>query len=192
MLYARSRRKNRTVADAQQNGNWIKNLNLWAATTTNQFLEYARLWQLVSQIDTNTTQEDQTVWKLTASGQYTTSSVYKVQFIGCTRNPHLNTIWNAWAPPKCKHFAWLIVQNHIWVSDMAKRNWDIAECRYTRKIWDLVAFWGATSTAAAIGMETHHHSGRVVGCDHHNRGGPKKITFLNSHSSHVGNLEREE
>jgi hypothetical protein len=63
-------------------------------------------------------------------------------------------------PPKCKLFAWLILQDRVWTSDrLARRNWDhspscplcrrtmetslhmVCECRYTRRIWATAAAW---------------------------------------------------
>uniref|UniRef100_A0A8R7UVN8 Reverse transcriptase zinc-binding domain-containing protein n=1 Tax=Triticum urartu TaxID=4572 RepID=A0A8R7UVN8_TRIUA len=33
-------------------------------------------------------------------------------------------IWKMWAPPKCKFFAWLILQNRVWTADrLARRGW---------------------------------------------------------------------
>lgn len=58
----------------------------------NQFCEYTNLWRLVNYIEMDATQDDQITWKLTGNGQYTASSVYKAQFIGCTMMPHLNAI----------------------------------------------------------------------------------------------------
>ena len=69
-------------------------------------------------------------------------------------------LWNSWAPPKCKFFIWLVTQNRVWTSDrLQKRGWAhspscphfcsapemalhlLAECRYTRRIWNLTAEW---------------------------------------------------
>jgi hypothetical protein len=36
-------------------------------------------------------------------------------------------VWKAWAPSKCKHFSWLIIQNLVWTADrldaMTSRHW---------------------------------------------------------------------
>lgn len=127
---------------------------------SSKFWEFADLRQLISQVERNTAQDDQITRKLTTSGQYMASLAYKTQFIGCMLNLHLKLIWETWAPPKCKFFAWLIIQNRVWTSDrLAKRNWDhsptcplcrqimetahhlLAECRYTKQMWNLVATW---------------------------------------------------
>jgi hypothetical protein len=105
-------------------------------------------------------QADKITWTLTPSGDYTTSSAYKAQFVDFAANQALATIWNKWAPPKCKFFAWLIFQNRVWTYDrLAQRNWDhslmcpqcratpettlhlFAECRYSCRVWPVVANW---------------------------------------------------
>jgi hypothetical protein len=97
---------------------------------------------------------------LTPKGEYTTSSAYKAQFHDYAANPALAAIWTTWAPPKCKFFAWLILQDRVWTSDrLARRHWDhnpvcplcrttpemaihlLAECRYTHRVWSLLVTW---------------------------------------------------
>lgn len=41
---------------------------------------------LIHQVTRDATQDDKIIWKLAASGQYTTSSTYKAQSIGCTNS----------------------------------------------------------------------------------------------------------
>ena len=107
-----------------------------------------------------TQQEDTIQWKFTSNGKYSAASAYKAQFLGSTYAPHYKTIWHCWAPPKCKFFAWLILQNRVWTADrLARRGWPhspicplcriqqetthhlVAQCRYTKRIWSLVAIW---------------------------------------------------
>jgi hypothetical protein len=50
---------------------------------------------------------------------------YKAQFVGFAKAPEMATIWETWAHPKCKFFAWLILQPRVWTSDrLARREWD--------------------------------------------------------------------
>jgi hypothetical protein len=62
-------------------------------------------------------QEDQIIWKLKTSGEYTAVSAYKAQFLSSVKMPKILMIWKAWAPPKSKFFAWLVTQNRVWTSD---------------------------------------------------------------------------
>jgi hypothetical protein len=80
--------------------------------------------------------------------------------LGALKNPELATIWKTCPPPKCKFFAWVILQNIVWTSDrLTSRNWDhnptcllcrttmetahhlLSSCRYSRRVWTLVAHW---------------------------------------------------
>ena len=69
-------------------------------------------------------------------------------------------IWKVWAPQKCKFFAWLITKNRVWTSErLVTRGWPrnnvsplcrreykttrhlLAACRYTKRVWSLIATW---------------------------------------------------
>ena len=105
-------------------------------------------------------QPDNIKWKLSSSGEYSSKSAYETQFLGTIATPALSSIWKTWAPPKCKFFAWLILQNRVWSSDrLARRGWPhntscalcrqtmetalhlLAGCRFTRRIWESIALW---------------------------------------------------
>jgi len=119
-----------------------------------------QLWGLVRQTVLQNGTHDTIKWKLSATGEYSTASAYKAQFLGTIAAPNLSCIWRTWAPPKCKFFAWLILQNRVWSADrLATRGWPhnatcalcrqtmetalhlLAECRFTRRIWDHIALW---------------------------------------------------
>jgi hypothetical protein len=122
--------------------------------------QYINLWHLVNATELQQDHEDQITWTQTAHGEYTTVSAYKAQFNDCISTPTIAIIWKTWAPPKCKFFAWLIVQDRVWTSDLlARREWDhnpsclmcrstmetahhlLASCRYTRQTWNLAVDW---------------------------------------------------
>jgi hypothetical protein len=160
LLFAKSRKKRRSVAMAFQNNNWIRDLEPRNDFTVAHLTEFVDLWNLIRPIELHTQQEDCIKWKLTKHGEYTAASAYKAQFVGSVPEPELATIWKTWAPPECKFFAWLLLQNRVWTSDrLAQRNWDhgpscplcrmtmetamhlLSECRYSRRVWSLVADW---------------------------------------------------
>jgi hypothetical protein len=160
LLFAKSRKKKRSVASALDEANWIHDLNHHSGITSSHLLEFVTLWNLVGQETLQPHQEDKITWTLTPSGEYTTSSAYKAQFHDLAANQALASIWKTWAPPKCKFFTWLIFQDRVWTSDRpARRNWDhspvcplcrttpettlhiMAYCRYSRQIWSQVATW---------------------------------------------------
>jgi hypothetical protein len=56
-------------------------------------------------------------WSLALSGKYSPESAYKAQFFEASSSPVSAKVWKIWAPPKIKFFAWLIVQNKLWMAD---------------------------------------------------------------------------
>jgi len=102
------RQKNRTVEAALQQNTWIRDIGRSQGLTLGHIQEYFTLWEMIhgTQLDEN--QEDRIKWKFTASGEYTEASAYKAQFLGIVKVPKAQTIWKAWALPKCKFLAWLI------------------------------------------------------------------------------------
>ena len=103
-------RKWRTVADALQNNNWIREIRNNPALSITHFIEFVQLWELVQPTMLQNGAHDTIKWKLSATGEYSTASSYKAHFIGSTTAPNLPSIWRTWAPLKCKFFAWLILQ----------------------------------------------------------------------------------
>jgi hypothetical protein len=160
LLYNFTRRKKRSVAEALRDSTWIRDLNYRTGFTTSLLLQFVVLWNLLAPVQLNANLEDTISWTLTRHGEYTAASAYKAQFVGLTKTPALASIWPTWAPPKCKLFAWLFLQNRVWTSDrLARRNWDhspscplcrrtmetslhmVCECCYTRRIWATAAAW---------------------------------------------------
>ena len=94
------------------------------------------------------------------NGCYSASSAYKAQFLGSTPCSFTKIVWKSWAPPKCRFFASLVVQNRLWTSDRpAIRGWPhnplcqlcqcqpetarhiLFECRFSKHIWHAAAAW---------------------------------------------------
>uniref|UniRef100_A0A8R7R329 Reverse transcriptase zinc-binding domain-containing protein n=1 Tax=Triticum urartu TaxID=4572 RepID=A0A8R7R329_TRIUA len=70
------------------------------------------------------------------------------------------TVWKSWAPPKCKFFAWLVMQNRVWtVGRLARRGWPncglcplcmqtgessthlLCHCRFSVRVWCDIVQW---------------------------------------------------
>ena len=88
--------------------------------------EYFKLWTAIDSIrpDLDESSEDTIVWTLESSGQYSSKSAYTIQFAGQVQSSFPALIWNAWAPPKCKFFLWLLLQNRLWTSARLQlRHW---------------------------------------------------------------------
>nr|BAD17239.1 cyst nematode resistance protein-like [Oryza sativa Japonica Group] len=141
---------------ASQANQWLLDLDLLGTTgwTTDLIDQLVGVWSVVQTIHLVEHEEDNITWKLTTHGEYTTTSAYNAQLLGITATNFNRLIWKAWAPHKCKTFAWLIIQNRVWTSDrLATRGWPngyicplcrrtqettlhlLAECRYTRRVW---------------------------------------------------------
>jgi len=160
LLYGHSRRKNRTVQGALHNGAWIKDI---AYNLNNDLLaEFFRLWDVLQSLELNldTPEEDQICWKLDTSGKYTAKSAYSIQFSGSILSNFPKLIWKAWAPPKCKFFLWLLLQDRLWTAARLQvHGWEnnyfcglcirnletvlhlFVECPLSRTIWEHVAIW---------------------------------------------------
>jgi len=146
---------------ALDNNNWICDINLQHPGFTAQvFTEYTQLWRVVVQLQLQPNSRDGITRKLTKDGKYSTSSAYKAQFLGSCKTNFCSLIWKTWAPPKCKFFGWLILQNRVWTSDrLAARNWPnfgncplccqllesglylFQDCRFTRRLWKGITMW---------------------------------------------------
>ena len=117
-------------------------------------MEFVNLWTRLQSVELRPGVPDQIEWKLSAHGEYSTKSAYMVQFLGAMDTNLDQLIWKAWAPPKCKIFAWLAYQNRLWTADrLEQRGWPnqkkcplcrhtdesalhlFAQCRYTRRLW---------------------------------------------------------
>ena len=83
-----------------------------------------------------------------------------MQFLGHTKSSLPSIVWKPWAPPKCKTFAWLIIQNRVWTADrLQRRGWPncrtcklcnqvhesashlLFKCRFTIRVWSSVRSW---------------------------------------------------
>jgi mannosylglycoprotein endo-beta-mannosidase len=159
LIFKASRRKNRTVRDALHDHNWVSDIAI-DDFTVEHMEQYVRLWDLLSDVQLLPDSEDTITWSLTPNGCYSASSAYKVQFLASLPCQFGNIVWKTWAPPKCRFFAWLAVQNRLWTADrLAKRGWPhqptcqlcrctpetarhiLFECRFSKRIWTAAASW---------------------------------------------------
>ena len=122
-LFTASRRKVRSVCQALLGDRWIQDLR--GRVTTDLLPSFVRLCVCVISWQPLTPGTmDSFRWRLTDNGIYTTTSAYKLFFIGSTTFPLRQEIWKAWAPPKCRTFAWLLAQRWILTADsLLARQW---------------------------------------------------------------------
>lgn len=162
LVYEISKNRKKSLRQGKEDDSWVHDLTLDAGSsiTINLLDQLVRLWEAVRNVHLDSEEPDQIVWKFTSSGHYTASSAYHAQCLGAPNTNFNSLIWKVWAPGKCKFHAWLIIQNRVWTSDrLATRGWRnnghcplcrcdtetalhlVAMCRYTKRIWRLVATW---------------------------------------------------
>jgi hypothetical protein len=130
-IFESSKRKKYKVDQAIVNGTWIANIIIGNTFSEVHLAQFIELWLLVNDVQLHTGVEDSIVWKLTANGQYSAASAYKLQFLGLVQSAMNTIMWKAWATPKAKHHAWLAFQNRLWTADrLEKRGW--ANCGLAR------------------------------------------------------------
>ena len=158
---------------ALQNNFWVSQINTRGIFSANQLTQFVNLWEKISVVQLNPDGVDTISWKFTNDGLYTAASAYKAQFSGLVDTNMLQWVWKNWAPPKCKFFAWLVINNRIWTADrLQRRGWPncdscplckhvqesaahiLFRCRYTVRVWDIVKSW--------LGLGDVHPSAWVV------------------------------
>jgi hypothetical protein len=151
LLHKHSRRKNRTVAQALTD-NRISDID--HNLSHEIIVEYTKLWEMLEDIVLSDSQQDTIAWVLTADGAYSAKSAYAAHFIGRTKCESAAQICKTKAPPKCKFFLWLMLQNRIWTTaHLQIRGWTneyfcqlclrslettqhlFCECPMAREIW---------------------------------------------------------
>lgn len=159
-IYQTSKRKNRTVKDALTNNQWVADLQPALFSSSQHFAEFINLWTMISEVELQPETDDQITWRFASNGQYSAKSAYRIQFEGAVGTNFENIIWNAWAPPKCKFYSWLIIQNRVWTADrLQARQWPnqllcplcrsvpetvihlLAHCRLSKRIWSSIEAW---------------------------------------------------
>lgn len=157
-LFKHSKKKNCSVAGALQNYRWVNNID--HNMTQQVIAEFLELWVKVEQVVLVEEQEDQITWLHSSDGQYSTSSAYAVQFAGLSRSSTAAITWKTKAPPKCRFFIWLLLQDRVWTAarlqvrqwpneyfcQLCVRNLETAthlfmECPVVRSLWERVAIW---------------------------------------------------
>jgi hypothetical protein len=157
-LYEHSKRKKRNVKEALNNNNWIRDVDY--SMTEILIREFMSLCGQLSDVVLLPLQEDRVTWLHSPDGQYTASSAYRMQFLGLTTSPTAETTWKTKAPPRCRFFVWLMLQNRIWTAARLQiRGWPndyfcplcirnletvshlFQECCFSREIWEKVGMW---------------------------------------------------
>jgi hypothetical protein len=110
------------------------------------------------------------VWTSTTSGEYSAKAAYDLHFQNLGTCCEAKLIWKTKAPPKCRFFIWLLLQDRIWTAarlqvrqwpneyfcQLCVRNLEIAhhlfvECPVVRSIWYRIGQWARTPELDPVG-----------------------------------------
>lgn len=168
LLYKKSRRKNFTVQKGLEDNRWIS--HIIPQTSTQEFREYAALWEEVSQMQLDDNAQDSIRWRWTQDGEYTTKSAYCIQFQGTFSKLRLQPIWKAKAEPKCRYFAWTLLHKKILTANnLLRQNWPhdpvcklcgsepetpthlCKDCTFLKEVWSLIKQWFGLSAIETVG-----------------------------------------
>ena len=127
--------------------------------------EFLELWDKLQIVVLTQLQKDRITWLHSSNGQYSAKSAYSLQFEGLSRCSTAEITWKTKAPPKCKFFIWLLLQDRVWTAarlqirqwpndyfQLCIRNLETAthlfvDCPVVRAIWERVAIWVRTKPA---------------------------------------------
>lgn len=160
LLFSACKEKQKSLCEALHNNSWIGDLDRSKMMPRHHMSQAILLWMAASEVTLRPHVEDDIVWRMYADLEYSTASAYKMHFQASIDLDYMIIFWKAWAPSKCKFFAWLAIQNMLWTADrLYKRGWPsnsvctlcwclpgtsrhlLVNCRFTRCIWGLVASW---------------------------------------------------
>jgi hypothetical protein len=149
-----TRRKNsRTVADALLNNTWLSDIG--PELSLDGWAQCINLWEEIELVERDGSRPDRFAWIGAANGVYSAKDTYRLLCMGQEVFSMHDPIWNSFAPPKCKIFAWLAVRYRLWTSDRRYRHglqdrsaacfWCLQEedaldhvlmrCPYARQVW---------------------------------------------------------
>lgn len=174
-IYEISNKKNCSVHKALTNAYWISQVKAALVISLEHIAQFVTLWERFTHIHLDPTMRDSISWKFTSDGQYSASSAYRTQFIGLVGTEMNQYVWKNWAPPKCKFFAWLVINNRIWTIDgLHRRGWPncnlcplcqqvlemaahlLFQCRYTIRVWNMIKTWLALHDVRPNGWRVLH------------------------------------
>lgn len=107
-LFVKVKRKNITAQKALHNNHWVD--LVYPLETGEEIREYAKLWDSIHFQERDINGEDEIFWRWTSNREYTIKSAYQIQFTGHTSVTAFHPIWKAKTEPKCRFFAWILLQ----------------------------------------------------------------------------------
>jgi hypothetical protein len=105
-------KKNFSVSKGLEQKIWISNLSFEGGIVAAHITEFSNIWTKTQEIHLND-EPDTITWKLTNDNAYSSAMAYLAQFYAPPTSFMIRTVWNNCPHPKCKTFAWLILQNRV-------------------------------------------------------------------------------
>ena len=159
-IFELSRKKRGTVALALREDNWVNWIDTTAGLSLVHLEQFIAPWNMLLPINLQPGVPDTMLWKLSSDGSYSAKTAYLAQFAGLVQSNLQTIVWKAWAPQKCKLFAWLVTQNRVWTADrLQRRGWPncdrcplcnqvresaahlLFKCRFSIRVWKEVLAW---------------------------------------------------
>jgi hypothetical protein len=81
-IFELCKRKRWTVAQALHHDEWIRKLSTDATIPIDHLTQFVHLWTIIQNVVLHEEVDDDISWKLTANGQYSVASAYKLEFFG--------------------------------------------------------------------------------------------------------------
>jgi hypothetical protein len=107
----KARFKKRTVTRELPTKNWMHVARY--ISSREELLEFINLWVLLMNVNLNEEEHDSIGWKWTASGDYSATSAYKIQFQGSHNLFKIGHLWKAKVEPKVKVFGWTTMHQKL-------------------------------------------------------------------------------
>jgi hypothetical protein len=160
LIFDISKKRKCSVRKAMENEFWVSQINMQDGISFDHIVQFSKLWEMLQDVQMDNDTTDEISWKLSNDECYSAKSAYNMQFEGHIISHMPSLVWKPWAPPKCKIFAWLILQNRVWTADrLQKRGWPncglcklcnqvqesadhlLFKCRFTVRIWTALKTW---------------------------------------------------
>jgi hypothetical protein len=148
------------VSKAMDNEFWISQIYTHGGVTVEHIAQFTKLWEMAQNVQMDNDTPDKITCKLSNDGSYSSKSAYKLQFQIHVISLMPSLVWKPWAPPKCKIFAWLIIQNRMCTTyRLYIRGWQnfglcklcnqtqdssthlLFKCRFTIRVWSTLKVW---------------------------------------------------
>jgi hypothetical protein len=109
LIFKFSKKKKSTVSKAIDGSSWIAQVNANDSLSLEHIVQFYTLWEMLQSVHIDANIPDTLTWKLSNNGCYSSKSAYNMQNLEQTSSLLPRLVWEPWAHPKCKTFAWLII-----------------------------------------------------------------------------------